>query len=279
MKTKKIGIPKSRVLVSTALMVIALGFPSISYSFPVEPGSHGNLLIFSLTNDDPQIPLQATVSPRSVPDYMGHIAPEMVRTLPPIAMPGESAEVFFVFDVDDTASVGRMDDLALEIVRTEGDTIMVIIPLEVVAQQLLANAVEVIFRATFPSPPPPGGGDLVEAMVDDSFPVTLSDNGVLPDITVDDGVWTGSFIFPPLDLQQDIAIYCCSMEFPSVIRHSRATFVSLLWMTGYTTTREIPSSFRRLRTFNATRLRSQPRLLFLQSLRLLTPIRFAMGLI
>ena len=165
-------------------------------SLQVEPGSKGNLLIMTFVSSDPQIPFMGTLAPRTLPSYVEYWAPQMARTVPDVALPGETCEARMVFDISDAAMPGGPDDLVLDLVRAEGDTIPITLQLQVVAATPLSRNVRVLFTADVSTVPnPPGGGDLVQALIDGSMPVSLHDDGVAPDAVAGDGRWTGNRVF------------------------------------------------------------------------------------
>ncbi len=179
-------------MIGGALAIGALQGPA--WAFPVEQGSHGNLLVIHVMNTDPQLPVGAQMFPRDVPGFVARLVPQSQRTNPGLIMPSQTGEGLFVFDLDPAATLGAMGNAVIVLRRAEDDSLEVLVPLEVIAAELLDHDVKVVFRVDFTGAPPEPGTAVV-ALVDGSLSVPLADDGVPPDAAAGDLVYTGSHVF------------------------------------------------------------------------------------
>jgi hypothetical protein len=161
----------------------------------VEPGSQGNLLVLHVTNTDPQLPLVPVFRYAYLPAWVTRAVPDGQTTVPGKLIPGASGDASFVFDVSPGATPGATDTVVVTLERQAGDTMRVALPLTLKAPVLLPHPVRLVLRADFTQGYLPPGAGAVGAVVDDATAVPLHDDGLPPDASAGDRLYTGDRTF------------------------------------------------------------------------------------
>jgi hypothetical protein len=181
----------------TLALALALGavFAPAARAAVVEAGSQGNLVQVHVTNTDAQLPLTPRFGFDHLPPWVVRAVPQDQHTVPGTLMPGGSGDAAFVFDVSGAVPPGTTDSLVITLQKGPDDSINVSLPLTVVAPTPLGHDVRVVVRADFNAAYLPVAGATVAALVAGAAGAPLADDGVAPDVSAGDRIYSGASVF------------------------------------------------------------------------------------